>query len=267
MRDGRALQAGTSHNLGQNFAKSFEIKFQARDKSVQYVYDDVVGRVDADDRRRDHDARRRRRADPAAADRAVPGGDRADLRAATGRRPCCRRRRRSATSWSARGVRVMLDDRDSQTPGWKFNEWELRGVPLRLEIGPKDIEKSQVVLARRDTREKSFVPMDGLARARRASCWRRFSRRSSIARVAFRDGAHVSETDSYDEFKQIMDGRPGFVVVALVRLGGVRGRRSRPRRRRRSATSRSSAPPADGQDVPQVRQRERRCTPGSRSRY
>ena len=63
----------------------------------------------------------------------------------------------------ARGMRVMLDDRDSQTPGWKYNEWELRGVPLRMEIGPKDLEKSQVVLARRDTREKSFVPMDGLA--------------------------------------------------------------------------------------------------------
>src|SRR5262252_10387239 len=62
----------------------------------------------------------------------------------------------------ARGVRVMLDDRDSQTPGWKFNEWEMRGVPLRLEIGPKDLEKSQVVLARRDTRTKSFAPMEGL---------------------------------------------------------------------------------------------------------
>ena len=78
MRDGRALQAGTSHNLGQNFAKSYEIKFQARDKSVQYVLHHVVGRLDADDRRRDHDPRRRRRTDPAAADRAVPGGDRAD---------------------------------------------------------------------------------------------------------------------------------------------------------------------------------------------
>src|SRR5262249_1580887 len=60
------------------------------------------------------------------------------------------------------GVRVMLDDRDTQTPGWKYNEWEMRGVPLRLEIGPKDIEKSQVMLARRDTREKSAAPMDGL---------------------------------------------------------------------------------------------------------
>src|SRR6185295_20325841 len=61
------------------------------------------------------------------------------------------------------GVRVMLDDRDEYTPGWKFAEWELRGVPVRLEIGPKDIEKSQVVLARRDTRAKSSASVDGLA--------------------------------------------------------------------------------------------------------
>ena len=63
------------------------------------------------------------------------------------------------------GVRVMLDDRDAYTPGWKFAEWEMRGVPLRLEIGPKDIEKAQVMLARRDTREKLPTPMDGLAPA------------------------------------------------------------------------------------------------------
>src|SRR5206468_6117460 len=60
------------------------------------------------------------------------------------------------------GLRVTLDERDER-PGWKFAEWELRGVPLRLEIGPKDIEKSAVLLARRDTREKLSVPMDGLA--------------------------------------------------------------------------------------------------------
>ena len=60
------------------------------------------------------------------------------------------------------GIRVKLDDRDTQTPGWKFNEWELKGVPIRLEIGPKDIEKNQVVLVRRDNFEKSFVPMENL---------------------------------------------------------------------------------------------------------
>ena len=90
----------------------------------------------------------------------------------------------------ARGMRVMLDDRDTQTPGWKYNEWEMRGVPLRLEIGPKDIEKSQVVLARRDTREKSSAPMDGLAAHVESACWTRFSRRSSTRAVAFRDRAH-----------------------------------------------------------------------------
>src|SRR5207249_8744684 len=98
---------------------------------------------------------------------------------------------------TARGVRVMLDDRDSQTPGWKFNEWELRGVPLRLEIGPKDIEKSQAVLARRDTRVKAFVPMDGLAGSVE-------ERLKSIQQALFERALkfreeHTSSTDSYDE--------------------------------------------------------------------
>jgi prolyl-tRNA synthetase len=104
----------------------------------------------------------------------------------------------------------MLDDRDSQTPGWKFNEWEMRGVPLRLEIGPKDIEKSQVVLARRDTREKSFTPMEGLA-AHVEQLLGTIQQALFDRAVTFRT-EHTSETSSYDEFKQIMDGRPGFVV-------------------------------------------------------
>jgi prolyl-tRNA synthetase len=110
----------------------------------------------------------------------------------------------------ARGIRVMIDDRDSQTPGWKYNEWELRGVPLRMEIGPKDLEKSQVVLARRDTREKAFVPMDGLAA--------NVAERLNTIQQALYDRAlqfrteHTTETDSYAEFKAIMDGRPGFVI-------------------------------------------------------
>ena len=88
---------------------------------------------------------------------------------------------------AAQGVRVMLDDRDEYSPGWKYAEWEMRGVPVRLEIGPKDIEKSQVMLARRDTREKLPTPMDGTCgRGRRAA--RRYpglalpARRSSSAR-------------------------------------------------------------------------------------
>jgi prolyl-tRNA synthetase len=83
-------------------------------------------------------------------------------------------------------------------------------VPLRLEIGPKDIEKSQVVLARRDTREKSFAAMDGLA-AHVVGMLDAIQQALFDRAVAFRDD-HTTRTDSYDEFKQILDGRPGFVV-------------------------------------------------------
>ena len=209
MRDGRALQAGTSHNLGQNFAKVFDIKFQARDKSVQYVYGTSWG----------------------VSTRMIGGlimthGDDGGLILPPRMAPyqvviipiprgnwketVLPRAQAIRDELVARGVRVMLDDRDTQTPGWKYNEWELRGVPLRLEIGPKDIEKSQVMLARRDTREKSAASMDGLA-AHIVGMLDSIQEALYARAVAFRDD-HTTHTDSYDEFKQIMEGRPGFVV-------------------------------------------------------
>jgi prolyl-tRNA synthetase len=209
MRDGRALQAGTSHNLGQNFAKGFDIKFQARDKSVQYVHTTSWG----------------------VSTRMIGGvimthGDEGGLilppriapyqvvivpiSRGNWKETVLPKARELRDTLVARGVRVMLDDRDSQTPGWKFNEWELRGVPLRLEIGPKDLEKSQVVLARRDTREKVFVPMDGLG-ARVEDLLKEIQKALYDRAVQFRE-EHTSATDSYEEFKQIMDGRPGFVI-------------------------------------------------------
>jgi prolyl-tRNA synthetase len=200
---------GTSHNLGQNFLEELRDQFQARDKSLQYAWTTSVGCVDADDRRRDHDARRRRRPDPAAAHRPVSGRDRPDSPRQLAR-DVLPKAQAIRDDLVARGVRVMLDDRDSQTPGWKFNEWEMRGVPLRLEIGPKDLEKSQVVLARRDTREKSFVPMDGLT-AHIEQLLVTIQQALFDRAVQFRT-EHTSETSSYDEFKQIMDGRPGFVI-------------------------------------------------------
>ena len=211
MGDGRALQAGTSHNLGQNFAKAFDITFQARDKSVQHVWGTSWGMTTRLIGARDHGARRRQRARAAAADRAVSGRHRAD-------RPRQLARDRAAASaqeiqreLTAAGIRVTLDEREER-PGWKFAEWELRGVPLRLEIGPKDIEKSAVLVARRDTREKQSLPMDGLAGAAARAARRRSSRTCSIARVAFRD-EHTQRVATYDEFKQVMEGRPGFVIA------------------------------------------------------
>jgi prolyl-tRNA synthetase len=110
----------------------------------------------------------------------------------------------------AAGVRVTLDERDER-PGWKFAEWELRGVPLRLEIGPKDIEKSQVIIVRRDTREKLGVAMNALP-ARVHELLADIQRTLLERARTFRD-EHTQRVDSYEAFKHAMEGRPGFVIA------------------------------------------------------
>ena len=125
---------------------------------------------------------------------------------------------------TAAGIRVKLDADESQTPGWKFAEYEMRGVPLRLEIGPKDIEKNVGVRgAPRHAREG--VDADGRP-GRRASrrCSTRSSRRCSIARATVPRRAHLARPTRYDEFKQIMEGRPGFVIAPWCGDGEVRSR-------------------------------------------
>src|SRR4029453_16014053 len=218
MRDGRALQAGTSHNLGQNFAKVFDIKFQARDKSVQYVYGTswgvstrMIGGVIMTHGDDGGLILPPRIAPYQVVIVPIPRGN--------WRESVLPRAQAIRDDLVARGVRVMLDDRDTQTPGWKFNEWELRVGPLRLEIGPKDIEKSQVVLARRDTREKSSAAMDGLA-AYVVGMLASIQQALYQWALTFRED-HTTHTDSYDEFKQIMEGRPGFVVSPWC--GSARG--------------------------------------------
>jgi prolyl-tRNA synthetase len=210
MRDGRALQAGTSHNLGQNFAKVFDIKFQARDKSVQYVYGTswgvstrMIGGVIMTHGDDGGLILPPRIAPYQVVIIPIPRGN--------WKETIVPKAREIRDQLAARGIRVTIDDRDSQTPGWKYNEWEMRGVPLRMEIGPKDLEKAQVVLARRDTREKSFVPMDGLA-AKVEEMLTAIQKALHDRALQFRT-EHTTETDSYDEFKQIMDGRPGFVIA------------------------------------------------------
>jgi prolyl-tRNA synthetase len=209
MGDGRALQAGTSHDLGQNFAKAFNITFQARDKSVQHVWGTSWG----------------------VSTRLVGGvimthGDDSGLvlppRVAPYQVvivPIGRDNWREAVLphalqlrdvLVAAGVRVTLDERDER-PGWKFSEWELRGVPLRLEIGPKDIEKSQVVIARRDTREKIQVPIEGLA-ARAAQLLDEVQRNLLERARQFRE-ERTQRVADYAAFKAAMDGRPGFVIA------------------------------------------------------
>jgi prolyl-tRNA synthetase len=209
MGDGRALQAGTSHNLGQNFAKAFDITFQARDKSLQYVWGTswgvttrLIGAV------------------------IMVHGDDSGLVLPPRIAPCQvvivpigkddwrqsvlpRAREVQATLASA-GIRVTLDERDER-PGWKFSEWELRGVPLRVEIGPKDIERSQVFTARRDTREKAAVPLEGLAG--RVTAILDAIQRNLLGRaLKFRD-ERTQRVGSWEAFKLAMEGRPGFVIA------------------------------------------------------
>src|SRR6266498_985618 len=160
MGDGRALQAGTSHNLGQNFAKAFDITFQARDKSVQHVWGTSWGMttrligaaimVHGDDSGLVLPPR------IAPYQVAIVPIGRDDWR-----EKVLPRAKEIQADLVAAGLRVTLDEHDER-PGWKFSEWEMRGVPLRIEIGPKDIEKKQVFTARRDTREKLGVPIEGL---------------------------------------------------------------------------------------------------------
>ena len=210
MGDGRALQAGTSHNLGQNFAKAFDITFQARDKSVQHVWGTswgvttrLVGAVIMT-----HGDDSGLVLPPNVAPYQVvivpiPRGNWQET--------VLPKAREIQQQLVAGGVRVTLDDRDAYTPGWKFAEWELRGVPLRLEIGPKDIEKSTVLVARRDTREKEAVPVEGLVASVRARL-EQIQRTLFDRAVQFRE-ERTQRVSDYEAFKNVMEGRPGFVIA------------------------------------------------------
>ena len=176
MGDGRAMQAGTSHNLGQNFAKAFEIQFQGRDKSLQHYLDDLVGRFDTAHRRRDHDPRRRQRPDPPAARGAmqvviVP------IQRGTGRRPCFPARNRSATSWSSPVSGCFWTTAMPRPAGLPSGRCAGCRFDSRLA---RDIEKGQVVLVRHvRTRPCSKCRP---YRARREHSSRPSSERSLIAR-------------------------------------------------------------------------------------
>jgi prolyl-tRNA synthetase len=211
MADGRALQAGTSHNLGQNFAKAFDIQFQGRDKALQYAWTTswgvstrLIGGVIMT-----HGDDRGLILPPRVAPYQVVI---VPISRGNWQETVLPRAREIRDLLTSAGVRVTLDDTEANTPGWKFAEWEMRGVPLRLEIGPKDIEKSQVLLARRDTREKLPTPMAGLAE-RVTDLLGEIQRALYERALKFRED-HTQRVSSYDEFKQVMEGRPGFVIAS-----------------------------------------------------
>ncbi len=162
MQDGKALQMGTSHNLGDHFAKVFDMQYLGKDGKQEYCHTTSWGTstrmigglimVHGDDR-------------GLVLPPKVAPVQVAVLPIAMHKGGVLEVAQKISEELKAEGIRVELDDRDTQSAGWKFNEWEMKGVPLRLEVGPKDIEKGQVVLVRRDSLEKLFVPMEGLAKA------------------------------------------------------------------------------------------------------
>src|SRR5918911_2720939 len=165
MGDGKALQAGTSHNLGQNFAKAFDIRYLDKTGELQYCWTTSWGlstrfigaiiMVHGDDKGLVLPPRL------APYQVVIVPIFRGDDEKATVMETV----RRVRAAFVAADIRVKIDEREGVTPGFKFNDWEMRGVPLRVEIGPKDVANGTVALARRDTpgkEGKSFVKQNSL---------------------------------------------------------------------------------------------------------
>jgi prolyl-tRNA synthetase len=205
MPDRQAIQAGTSHFLGQNFAKAFGVKFLDRDNVEKPVWTTswavttrLVGSLvmaHGDDRGL---ALPPRIAPIQVVIVPIPGKEGETVRAAA--RALAERLRAVA--------RVRLDDRDEYTPGWKFNDWEMRGVPLRVEIGPRDVAASQAVLVRRTGGPKAAVALDGIEQTVAATL-EEVQREYYARSKAFLD-EHTLSVDTMEALEEAMRERRGF---------------------------------------------------------
>ncbi len=212
MGDGKALQAGTSHNLGQHFAEAYGIEYLDRNQQRVRPWSTSWG----------------------TSTRMIGGmimthGDDNGLilppkiaphqvvivpippRKGDWNEAVLPKAREVQKQLRAAGVRVHLDDRDQHQTGYKYADWEMRGVPFRLELGPKDIEKDQCVLVRRDNRSKTPVPLSGLERAVPEMLATFQSDLLERARKFQAD--NTTRVSSYDEFKQVMAEKRGFIVA------------------------------------------------------
>lgn len=209
MQDGKALQAGTSHFLGQNFAKAFDVKFANKEGKQEYVWatswgvstrlmgalimthsDDnglVLPPKLAPDQVVIVPIYRNEQQFDAVSD--LANNLMKDLR--------------------AKGVRVKFDKRDTHKPGWKFNEYELKGVPLRIAIGPKDLEKGTVEMARRDTLTKEIVETASVV-ARVEALLEEIQDNLFTKAINYR-ATHTTQVSSYDEFKKVLNEKGGFI--------------------------------------------------------
>ena len=211
MQDGKALQAGTSHFLGQNFAKAFDVKFSDKNNTLDYVWATswgvstrLIGGLVMT-----HSDDQGLVLPPRIAPIQVvivPIYKGEEQKAILDEKV-----NTILASFKAAGIRVKYDDSDNQRPGWKFAEYELKGVPVRIAVGPRDLENNQVEIARRDTKEKTTISMDGLTETVNSLLLEIQSNLFNRAKQ-YRD-EHITKADTWDEFVNILDTKTGFVAA------------------------------------------------------
>jgi prolyl-tRNA synthetase len=212
MPDGKALQMGTSHNLGQHFAKVFDVKYVGEDTVDHYVWQTSWGittrligamiMVHGDDKGLIMP--------PKVAPTQIvivpipfKGQDAEAIAAKT---------TEIAETLKNNSLRVILDDRQEYTPGWKFNQWELKGIPIRIELGPRDLKNGQVVMVRRDTGQKIIVKeTDILANVETLL---QDIQDNLLLKARTNLQEKISEVQNYDTFKQVVEDKGGFVKAS-----------------------------------------------------
>ena len=209
MPDGKILQMGTSHNLGQNFAKVFDIKFIGEDEKEHYVWQTSWGittrligaavMVHGDDKGL---VLPPKIAPMQAVIIPIPYKD-------VDKELILRKAREIFGNLQKNGISVVLDDRPEYTPGWKFNEWELKGVPIRIEIGPRDVKEKQVTLARRDTIERIAVKEEKIVDTVTKLLEEIQNNLFNRAKKFLED--HTTTVKTYDEFKEVLKKKGGFI--------------------------------------------------------
>ena len=209
MQDGKALQAGTSHFLGQNFAKAFDVKFSNKENQLEYVWATswgvstrLVGALVMA-----HSDDQGLILPPKIAPQQVvivpiyKGDEQKALIDA--------KVKEIMADLKKLGVRVKYDDNDNNRPGWKFAEYEMKGVPVRLALGGRDLEKNEVEIARRDTKEKRVISLDGIAQYVDGLLLEIQHNMFKKAKTYLDE--HITTADSWDEFEKLLDEKGGFI--------------------------------------------------------
>ncbi|PQL92265.1 proline--tRNA ligase [Apibacter sp. wkB309] len=209
MQDGKALQAGTSHFLGQNFAKAFDVKYQSKEGKQEYVWATswgvstrLIGALIMS-HSDDHGLVLPPNIAPIQVVIVPIHRNDEQLNAISELADTL------IFQLKKLGISVKFDDRTEYKPGWKFNEYELKGIPVRVTIGPKDLENKQVEIARRDTLEKHQHSVDGLAEHIQ-DLLKEIQQNIFNKAKSHRDSL-ITEVNSYEEFKKVLDEKGGFI--------------------------------------------------------